>query len=51
MIVSAGLALPWVGITLPSQTNRLGIPQTRCAESITLSPGLVPIPHPPTRCA
>ncbi len=29
MIVRAGLALPWVGITLPSATNRFGSPQTR----------------------
>jgi hypothetical protein len=29
MIVSAGLAAPWVGITLPSAMNRFGIPQAR----------------------
>jgi hypothetical protein len=29
MIVSAGLADPCVGITLPSATNRLGIPHAR----------------------
>jgi hypothetical protein len=27
MIVSAGFADPWVGITLPSAMNRFGIPQ------------------------
>jgi hypothetical protein len=29
MIVRAGLAEPWVGMTLPSAMNRFGIPQTR----------------------
>ena len=29
MIVSAGLAEPWVGITLPSAMNRLGTSQAR----------------------
>ena len=28
-IVSAGLAEPWVGSTLPSQTSRLGTSQVR----------------------
>ena len=35
MIVSAGLALPCVGITLPSAMNRFGTPQTRWSASIT----------------
>lgn len=51
MIVSAGLAEPWVGITLPSATNRLGTPQTRWSESTTLSSGEEPIRQPPTRWA
>jgi hypothetical protein len=29
MIVIAGLAEPWVGITLPSAMNRLGTSQAR----------------------
>jgi hypothetical protein len=29
MIVSAGLAEPWVGITLPSATNRFGTSHAR----------------------
>ena len=29
MIASAGFAAPWVGKTLPSATNRFGIPHTR----------------------
>ena len=35
MIVSAGLAEPCVGITLPSQTNRLGTSQARWSASMT----------------
>ena len=39
MIVSAGLAEPCVGITLPSAMNRFGTPHTRWSASTTLSCG------------
>jgi hypothetical protein len=51
MMVSAGFAAPWVGITLPSAMNRFGIPHTLWSESITLLRGSVPIRQPPTRWA
>jgi hypothetical protein len=51
MIGSAGFAAPCVGMTLPSTTNRLSKPQTRCDESTTLSSGVKPMRQPPTRCA
>src|SRR5579859_1301054 len=51
MMVSAGLAEPCVGITLPSAMNRFGIPHTRWSESTTLRSGSLPIRHPPTRWA
>ena len=51
MIVSAGLAEPWVGITLPSAMNRFGTPQARWSASMTLVSGAVPMRQPPTRCA
>ena len=35
MIVSAGLALPWVGSTLPSVTNRFGTAKVRRSASTT----------------
>ena len=40
MIVSAGLAAPWVGMTLPSATNRFGTPQARWSASTTLVSGV-----------
>ena len=51
MMVSAGLAAPWVGSTLPSTTNRLGTPKTRWSASTTPSSGRVAIRAPPTRWA
>src|SRR5205807_2593395 len=51
LLVSAGLADPCVGITLPSAMNRFGIPHARWSESTTLCSGSVPILQPPTRCA
>ena len=51
MIVSAGLALPCVGITLPSQTNRFGTSHDRWSASTTELSGKAPIRQPPTRCA
>jgi hypothetical protein len=51
MIVSAGLADPWVGMTLPSQTNRLGISQARWSRSMTPVSGLSDMGQPPTRWA
>ena len=51
MIVSAGLAEPWVGITLPSAMNRFGISHARWSESTTLRSGSEPIRQPPTRWA
>ena len=51
MIVSAGLAEPWVGITLPSAMNRFGTSHARWSASTTLRSGSEPIRQPPTRCA
>src|SRR6476661_4966362 len=51
MMVSAGLAAPWVGSTLPSTMNRLGTPKTRWSASTTPSSGPVAIRAPPTRWA
>jgi hypothetical protein len=51
MIVSAGLAEPCVGITLPSATKRLGTSQDWWSAFTTLMSGLLPIRQPPTRCA
>ena len=42
MIVSAGLALPWVGSALPSVTNRFGTSQQRWSLSTTLVSGTPP---------
>ena len=46
MIVSAGLAEPCVGITLPSAMNRFGTSQARWSASTTLSLGARAHPAP-----
>jgi uncharacterized membrane protein YjgN (DUF898 family) len=51
MIVSAGLAAPWVGRALPSATKRLGSAQTRWSASQTDSSGRAPMRAPPIRWA
>ena len=51
MIVSAGLALPCVGQTLPSLTNTLDVPQIWWSALTTLFSGLLPMRDPPTRWA
>ena len=51
MIVSAGLALPWVGSALPSVMNRFDTSQQRWSLSTTLFSGDVPIRQPPIRWA
>ena len=51
MIVSAGLAAPCVGQTLPSASNRFATAQARWSASTTLLRGLEPIRAPPIRCA
>ena len=50
-MVSAGLAAPCVGHTLPSATYRLGTAHTRWLASTTLSAGDVPMRAPPIRWA
>lgn len=47
----AGLAEPWVGITLPSAMNRLGTLQARWSESTTPLSGEADMAQPPTRWA
>ena len=51
MMVSAGLAEPCVGQTLPSEMNRFGTGHVRRFASTTLSAGEVPILAPPMRWA
>ena len=51
MIVSAGLALPWVGSALPSVMYRLGTANVRQLRSTTPCRSSAAIRAPPTRCA
>src|SRR6266699_2068911 len=51
MMVRAGLALPWVGSTLPSVMYRLGTAKLRQCRSTTPCRSSAAIRAPPTRCA
>ncbi len=51
MMVSAGLAEPWVGHTEPSAMNRFGTAQARWLASTTECSGELPIRAPPIRWA
>src|SRR6202040_2952810 len=51
MMVRAGLALPWVGSTLPSVMYRLGTAKLRQVPSTTPCRSSAAIRAPPTRCA